>query len=101
MGKYLDKELFLSSMGLAGDETKYGNRDSEHQQRSYSTWMAYEIMDSVEDSEVDAVPVVHGQWIHDINNLFGCSVCGERETMSARKPKNYCPNCGAKMDGVT
>ena len=47
---------------------------------------------------VDAVEVVPGRWIHDINNLYGCSECGERETMSHKKLKNYCPNCGAKMD---
>ena len=40
-----------------------------------------------------------GEWIHDIYNSYGCSECGERETMSHRKPKKHCPNCGAKMDG--
>jgi hypothetical protein len=60
MAKYLNKELFLQSMGLVGDETKYGNRDAEHSNRSYSTWMGYEIMGSVDDSEVeeDVVEVV-------------------------------------------
>ena len=60
MAKYLNKELFLQSMGLVGDETKYGNRDAEHSNRSYSTWMGYEIMGSVDDSEVeeDLVEVV-------------------------------------------
>ena len=49
---------------------------------------------------VDAAPVRHGRWIHDTNNLFGCSECMERDTMSFRRGlKNYCPNCGAKMDG--
>jgi hypothetical protein len=60
MAEYLNKEMFLQSMGLVGDETKYGNRDGEHQSRSYGTWMGYEIMGSVEDSivEEDVVPVV-------------------------------------------
>ena len=60
MAEYLNKELFLQSMGLVGDETKYGNRDGEHQSRSYSTWMGYEIMGSVDDSvvEEDVVEVV-------------------------------------------
>jgi hypothetical protein len=48
---------------------------------------------------VDAVEAVHGRWIHDINNLYGCSECMERETMSPKKLKKYCPNCGARMDG--
>ena len=48
---------------------------------------------------IDAEPVRHGRWIHDINNLYGCSECLAREVMSSRRsPKNYCPNCGAKMD---
>lgn len=48
---------------------------------------------------IDAVPVVHGLWVHDINNLYGCSECMKRETMSPKKLKPYCPHCGAKMDG--
>lgn len=47
----------------------------------------------------DVVPVVHGRWIHDINNMYGCSECLGRETMSHKKLKPYCPNCGARMDG--
>lgn len=47
----------------------------------------------------DVAPVVHGRWIHDINNLYGCSECLGRETMSHKKLKPYCPNCGARMDG--
>ena len=46
----------------------------------------------------DVAPVVHGRWImHD--DEFGltceCSAC-HIETMGNG---NYCPNCGAKMDG--
>lgn len=47
----------------------------------------------------DVAPVVHGRWIHDINNLYGCSECMKRETMSPKKLKPYCPNCGADMRG--
>lgn len=88
MGKYFDKELFLSSMGLCGDETKYGNRDAEHQSRSYSTWMGYEIMDSVEDSEVDAVPVVRCKdCMHSKKNGYLC----------IRKTKNAGYNAADKV----
>lgn len=58
------------------------------------------VEDAVESAPaVDAAPVVHARWIHDINNLYGCSACLERETMSHKKMKRFCPNCGAKMDG--
>ena len=54
---------------------------------------------------VDAVPVVHGRWIDaypDIEPnpmfMYGiCSECGFEQGIS--KYLNYCPNCGAKMDG--
>lgn len=60
---------------------------------------ALECVNIVKDAPaVDAAPVVHGRWIHDNNNRYGCSECMAREIMSYRNPKNYCPNCGAKMD---
>ena len=48
---------------------------------------------------IDAVSVVRGEWIrNDLDGTFkvwDCSECGIH--MEARW--NYCPNCGAKMDG--
>lgn len=46
---------------------------------------------------VDAEPVRHGRWMHLSNTWGECSVCGERNKYLKRW--NYCPNCGAKMDG--
>ena len=55
--------------------------------------------DVIEDMPtIEAEPVRHGRWIYDINNLYGCSRCFGREVISPKKPKAYCPNCGAKMD---
>ena len=51
----------------------------------------------------DVAPVVHGRWIHDGCRVKGgidwchCSECGKSDNFCART--NYCPNCGAKMDG--
>lgn len=45
--------------------------------------------------------VVHGWWNADET----CSLCGEKSTEGLDATKwnywlpNYCPNCGAKMDG--
>ena len=41
----------------------------------------------------------NGEWVHDVNNLYGCSECMKRETMSPKRMKPYCPNCGADMRG--
>lgn len=52
---------------------------------------------------VDAAPVVHGRWISYLDGehlmperYYKCSVCSDR---GYRFRRNYCPNCGAKMDG--
>lgn len=48
---------------------------------------------------VDAAPVMHGAWFTIPDKPAWdqkmCSVCGECFCCQA----NYCPNCGAKMDG--
>ena len=51
----------------------------------------------------DVAPVRHGRWL-DVREkrLFGehyflCSNCKSRNGLMI--PFNYCPNCGAKMDG--
>ena len=54
----------------------------------------------------DVVPVRHGRWIDaypdiepDPMFMYGiCSECGFEQAIS--KYLNYCPNCGAKMDGA-
>ena len=56
---------------------------------------------------VDAVEVVHGKWIDEGLGSWSCSSCLDIFTFDDygdRHPKddcgcNYCPNCGAKMDG--
>ena len=64
-----------------------------------------------QEPTVDAVEVVHGRWLKtgveagdpfDGNSVycfdvFACSECGCHFDVS--EAMNYCPNCGAKMDG--
>lgn len=51
----------------------------------------------------DVAPVVHGRWIHDGCRIEGgidwchCSEYWKSDDFCART--NYCPKCGAKMDG--
>lgn len=51
---------------------------------------------------VDAVEVVHGRWIEQEKYTFGtmydCSICDNR-ILDNGHSWNYCPNCGARMDG--
>ena len=60
---------------------------------------------------VDAVPVVHAQWDgynadysdwlrNDGKPIFiSCCVCNNVVLNNGSASWNYCPNCGAKMDG--
>lgn len=50
---------------------------------------------------IEAVPVVYGKWIphkrmarSPLVMNYACSVCGKDGNQT-----NFCPNCGAKMDG--
>ena len=53
----------------------------------------------------DVAPVRHGRWVDaypDIepNPMFMYGICSECEfEQGISKYLNYCPNCGAKMDG--
>ena len=49
----------------------------------------------------DVAPVRHGRWgTHsDRPDSLICSVCNCGFDMWKYDPHNYCPNCGAKMDG--
>ena len=57
---------------------------------------------------VDAVEVVHGEWLYGERNkaertlIVECSECGATFNLPMfdfGMRYNYCPNCGAKMDG--
>lgn len=46
----------------------------------------------------DAVPVKHGRWIiadYEEPRRYGCSECHRM----VWQLENYCPSCGARMDG--
>lgn len=58
---------------------------------------------------VDVAPVVHGEYIGEYDgyadgnpvcDMWYCSVCGCCfEDWDEKPTYNFCPNCGAKMDG--
>lgn len=79
---------------------KYINSISTH---LLNEWDTLGVLDAIEKQKsVDAEPVRHGHWIPKslrYRDLFArdyrCSECGADPIGTS----NYCPNCGAKMDG--
>ena len=58
----------------------------------------------------DVQPVKHGRWVESFEQIVDltykvkrCSICGKTKPMKIFGHEdclfNYCPNCGAKMDG--
>lgn len=86
MAKYINREAAM--------RTVLGESTDTH----YPEWYSSILM---ELPTADVAPVVHGRWNADET----CSVCGEKSTEGLDATKwnywfpNYCPNCGAKMDG--
>ena len=76
--------------------------DSYHGVRCRACWVD-DTLDYI-DSEpaADVAPVRHGRWVEKEKYTFGimcdCSLC-ENRILDNGHPWNYCPNCGAKMDG--
>ena len=84
MSKYIDADYLIDTIGAM---IGYGSTPTE-------------IWEMVNDAPtIDAVEVVHGEWIDRSDGIEGawnyCSVCGEQ----AIDLYDFCPNCGAKMDG--
>ena len=73
----------------------------------------YTVSDIENAPTVDAAPIRHGRWVQKKEwhlgrwvAWFECSECGEHddnsdmyEMMPFCNLSNYCPGCGAKMDG--
>ena len=70
----------------------------------------FQVGDALMDCHtVDAVEVVHGRWFMR-GGIFRCSECDSKALLNLDSNvggcreythfrSNYCPNCGAKMDG--
>lgn len=67
-----------------------------------------EALDNVDKKVVkipaaDVEPVRNGKWIIKGKHIYQCNRCGNyldiRGLNGGRGDANYCPNCGARMDG--
>lgn len=89
--RFIDANNFIEEIR---EERCYNCRNFKDMKCDYCGTADYIYM--IEDMPtVNVAPVRHGRWKRCGKNLGECSECGE--IVSVRN--NYCPNCGAKMDG--
>ena len=98
MTEYIEREALMRRI----KEIHCAECDSYHGVRCRACWVD-DTLDYI-DSEpaADVAPVRHGRWVEKEKYTFGimydCSLC-EARILDNGHPWNYCPNCGAKMDG--
>ena len=107
MAEYIEREALLADFG----EPPMVWTDSEEEIQARLDWYVYKgIVES--QPAADVVEVRRGRWIDAYGDVVGmvngvpwsdcsCSVCRSRLTGSGEYDAkgNYCPNCGARMDG--
>ncbi len=98
MAEYIDRETAISLIKQYGKDAIDGGR--------YSLGTVDDCIELANRIKAlpaaDVAPVVHGRWIRrergdEIFANYECSICTAYPTGGIRS--NYCPNCGAKMDG--
>ena len=108
MAEYIDREAFKKSV-----EERYCKPCKAEGKDHNGCWCRAcwvdDMLDEVDCFQpADVAPVVHGRWIHsryeDCSEQFElvkCSQCNHEAYAMAVYVRggNYCPNCGAKMDG--
>ena len=99
MAEYIEREKLMAEIYRIGGHNLCG-------------WETIGVKALVErQPNADVVEVRHGKWkemqgeignpfnnqVFDTIDLLVCSICNEIFDVS--EARNYCPNCGAKMDG--
>ena len=77
-----DKEKYDWIKGLSDSLVKIINLPSAEPERKMGKWVE---------------PTQEGCFRHDAKAYAECSECGKKEFLGWRK--NFCPNCGTKMEG--
>ena len=99
MAEYIDREALVDVLAVSHAHHANNSREASLLDRDIRLiW---------EQPTADVVPVVHGRWEHLEQgwiDLWRCSACGDEWTFEydptdSETKVNYCPNCGARMDG--
>ena len=106
MAEYIKRETVINRIkeytadvyGVDLDDVKQFGGGSRSENYCEGLYEATELIDGI--PAADVAPVVHGRWIATHDEFCSCSLC-KYPVHAAWSQTNYCPNCGAKMDGGT
>ena len=100
MSRYIDADALIKHI-----------KDMPWKITSAAEIMKFLFLTTVEEAPTaDVVEVVHAEWVgteydgyadgYPVYDKWECSKCHEEYNSDGEPPMfNYCPNCGAKMDG--
>lgn len=106
MARYIDAYKLINELTISPDGTKIPDVDCDNFPVKIDLRLLRRFI--LRQPTADVVEVKHGHWIMEYyetrstrgrlirNKTFTCSNCNRR---NGRITTNYCPNCGAKMDG--
>ena len=101
MAEYIDREALRNSVESIDWYSVYkgkltaGAPNTEN--ALYKASSIYAVIDNA--PAADVATVQHGRWIDTDSEFAQCSLC-KYPVYAAWNATNYCPNCGAKMDGA-
>lgn len=106
MAEYIERDLVLEVVEKLRKSEWYNDENFRGQRQArHDGFNAVVNMCLLAYPAADVVPVKHGEWIapNDDQDFYKCSECNVDICGSEYTPDelgmNYCPNCGAKMDG--
>ena len=97
MTEYIEREALLAIVEYIRTKyiESYNRRDKYNQ--FWADTIRYFEKKVKSAPAADVVEVRHGYWISGLDTV--CSVCKIDVDVYGVERFNYCPNCGAKMDG--
>ena len=103
MDEYIDREAFKTSVEEYYCKPCKAEGKDYNGCRCRACWVD-DMLDEIDcfQPAANVALVRHGRWIEQEKYTFGvmydCSICGNR-ILDNGHSWNYCPNCGAIMDG--
>lgn len=111
MAEYIERKAAIEAAEHAYDEWNLAMAAADGKREINLVFKRQELCKAVASvfggaPAADVAPVVHGRWIYEEETFstssgYRCSACRRPRWLSPDVPEafEYCPKCGAKMDG--